>query len=134
MSKKIIAGIEIVVAVFMWLVVTKISPVCGGMLELASGKQVYMKCHYAAVVFVFIAIALLVNGVLSLFTKASIASGIMTVVLAVLVFATLNGSVGIGICANPEMACQMTAPLVKVCAAVEVVCGILYTIFAAKEK
>lgn len=134
MSKKIIAGIEIVVAIIMWLVVTKISPVCGGMLELASGKQVHMKCYYTAVVFVFIAVALLINGILSLFVKASVASGIMTVVLAVLVFATLNDSVGIGICANPEMACQMTAPIVKVCAAVEVLCGTIYAVFASKEK
>ena len=134
MNKKIIAGIEIVVAVFMWLVVTKISPVCSGMLELVSGKQVHMKCYYASVVFVFIAIVLLINGVVSLLVKTSVVSGIMTVVVAALVFVTLNDSIGIGICANPEMACQMTAPFVKVCAAVEIVCGILYTIFAAKEK
>ena len=134
MNKKIIAGIEIIVAVFMWLVVTKISPVCSGMLDLVSGKQVHMKCYYASVVFVFIAIVLLINGVVSLLVKTSIGGGIMTVVVAALVFATLNDSVGIGICANPEMACQMTAPFVKVCAAVEIVCGILDTIFSAKEK
>ena len=72
MNKKIIAGIEIIVAVFMWLVVTKISPVCSGMLDLVSGKQVHMKCYYASVVFVFIAIVLLINGVVSLLVKPSI--------------------------------------------------------------
>ena len=134
MSKKIIAAIEIIVAIFMLLVVKKIAPVCSGMLELVSGKQVHMKCYYAAVAFTFIAVVLLINAVVSLFVKTSVVSGIMTIVVAALVFATLNDSIGIGICMNPEMACQMTAPYVKVCAVVEIICGAIYTVFAAKEK
>lgn len=129
----IIAAVEAVVAVFMYFAVTKLAPVCGGMLELVSGKQVHMKCYYASVVFVFIAVALLINAVLSMVVKPSIVSGVMTVVLAVLVFATLSDSIGIGICMNPEMACQMTAPYAKVCAAVEIICGLAYT-FLAKKK
>jgi len=131
---RIIAAIEAVVAVFMFLAVTKIAPVCGGMLELVSGKQVHMKCRYAANVFVFIAIVLLINAVLSLIVKSSVVSGIMTIVVALLVYATLNDAFGVGICANPHMACQMTAPYVKVCAVVEIICGIVYTLIAKKEE
>lgn len=134
MKTKIIAAIEIIAAIFMWLVVTKISPVCSGMLELVSGKQVHMKCYYTSVVFVFIAVLLLINAVVSLFVKTSVVSGIMTVVIAAFVYVTLNDTIGIGICANPEMACQMTAPFVKVCAAVEVICGAIYAVIAAKDK
>ncbi len=130
----IIGIVEAIVAVAMFLVVTKISPVCSGMLELTSGKQVHMKCHYAATVFVFIAVVLLINAVLSIVVKPSIVSGVMTVVIAALVFVTLNDGIGIGICANPEMACQMTAPIVKVCGTVEIVCGAIYAAIACKEK
>ena len=80
----IIATVEAVVAFFMCLVVLKIAPVCGGMLELASGKQVHMKCYYASVVFVFFAVALLINAVLAMVVKPSVVSGVMTVVLAIL--------------------------------------------------
>lgn len=129
----IIAAVESLVAIFMYLAVTKIAPVCGGMLELVSGKQVHMKCYYASVVFVFIAVVLLINAVLSMTVKPSIVSGVMTIVVALLVFAALNDSIGIGICANPEMACQMTAPYVKVCATVEVFCGAAYVFVAKKD-
>lgn len=128
----IIAIVEALAAVFMYFAVTKIAPVCGGMLELVSGKQVHMKCYYAAVVFVFIAVVLLINAVLSMVVKPNIASGVMTIVVALLIFATLNDSIGIGICANPDMACQMTAPFVKVCAVIEIICGAAY-IFSAKK-
>ncbi len=134
-SKKsftIIAVVEAVVAAFMWFAVTKLAPVCGGMLELVSGKQVYMKCHYTSVVFVLLAVALLVNAVLAMVVKPNIVSGVMTAVLAVLVFVTLSDTMGIGICANPEMACHMTAPYAKICATVEVVCGLCAAFIAAK--
>ena len=128
----IIAAVEAVVAIFMWLAVTKLAPVCSGMLELVSGKQVHMKCHYAGVVFVFVAVVLLINAVVAIFVKPSIVTGVMTVVVAALVFVTLNDSIGIGICANPDMACQMTAPYAKVCATVELLCGLGYAFVAAQ--
>lgn len=128
----IITAVEAVVAIFMWFAVTKLAPVCSGMLELVSGKQVHMKCYYASVVFVFIAVVLLINAVLAFFVKPNIVTGIMTVIVAALTFATLNDAIGIGICMNPDMACQMTAPFVKVCATVEIICGLAYTFVAAK--
>ena len=129
----IIAVVEALIAVFMYFAVTKIAPVCGGMLEVVNGKQVHMKCYYAGVVFVFIAFALLINAVVSMLAKPSIVSGVMAIVLAVLVFAALNDSIGIGICAKAEMACQMTAPFAKVCAVVEIICGAAYALLAKKN-
>lgn len=128
----VIAAVEAIVAIFMWFAVTKLAPVCAGMLELVSGKQVHMKCYYAAVVFVFIAVVLLINAVLGMVVKPSVATGIMTVVLAALVFVVLNDSIGIGICMNTEMACHMTAPYAKICATVEIICGLAYALTASK--
>lgn len=128
----VIAAVEAIVAIFMWFAVTKLAPVCEGMLELVSGKQVHMKCYYTAVVFVLIAAVLLINAVLGVVVKPSVATGIMTAVLAALVFVVLNDSIGIGICMNPEMACHMTAPYAKICAVVEIVCGLAYALTVSK--
>ena len=130
----IVALVEAIAAVFMWIAVTKIAPVCTGMLELTSGKQVHMKCHYASVVLVFIAILLLVNAIIAVVTKPSIVSAVMTVVIAAFIFITLNDSVGIGICANPDMACQMTAPFAKVCGTIEIICGLVYGYMVSKKE
>ena len=130
----IIAGVEALVAVFMWVAVTKIAPVCSGMLELVSGKQVHMKCYYTAVVFVFIAALLLVNAVVAIVAKKSVVSGIMTVAVAALVFVALNDTIGIGICMNPEMACHMTAPFAKVCGTVEIILGLVYAYLVTKKE
>ena len=130
----VVAAVEAIVAIFMWVAVTKIAPVCSGMLELVSGKQVHMKCYYTAVVFVFIAVLLLVNAVVAILAKPSLVSGVMTIALAAVVFVALNDSIGIGICANPDMACHMTAPFAKVSATVEIICGLAYIFFAAKKE
>lgn len=119
----IIAILEAAAALFMIMAVKIIAPVCSGMLELVSGKQVPMKCHYAGVAFVFFAVLLLVSAVLCLVTRQQLACGIMTIALAVFVYLTFNGSIGVGICANPDMACQLTAPFVKVSATIELILG-----------
>lgn len=130
----IVAIIEAIVAVFMWIAVTKIVPVCTGMLELTSGKQVHMKCYYTSMVFVFIAILLLVNAMIAIVAKPSIISSVMTIIVAGLIYVTLNDTIGIGICANPDMACQMTAPFAKVCGTIEIICGLIYGYMVCKKE
>lgn len=130
----IIAAVEAVVSVFMVIAVTKIAPVCSGMLETATGKQVHMKCYYTGVVFVFLGILLLINAIVLLVSKQKLACGIMTVALAVFVFLTLNESIGIGICANTDMACQMTVPYARICATVALLCGAVSTFSGIKEQ
>ena len=57
----------------------------------------------------------------------------MTISLAVFVFLTFYDSIGVGICANPDMACQMTAPFVKVSATIELILGAV-SVFLAIQK
>lgn len=132
-SGMIIAVLEAAVAVFLLLVVTKIAPVCTGMLELVSGKQVHMKCYYTSLVLIFLAILFLVNAIASLIAKQKFVSGIMNIALAIFVFVALNGTIGIGVCMNPEMACNVTAPFAQVCGAIELVLGAVSAYLGMKE-
>lgn len=133
-SSLIVGGIEAVAAVFLILTVTKIAPVCTGMLETAAGKQVHMKCYYTSVVLILLAVLLLVNAILCMVKREKVVSGIMAVAISVVVFLILNDSVGIGVCANPDMACNMTVPFVKVCGAIGVIVGAISTYLGLKEK
>lgn len=130
---KIIAALEAAVAVFLLLSVTKLAPVCTGMLELTSGKQVHMKCYYTGLVLVFLGILFLVNAVLCFFTKQQLVSGIMNIALAIFIFIVLNGTIGIGVCINPEMACNVTAPFAQVCGVIQLILGAVSAFLGVKE-
>ena len=125
MKNKIISIVEAIVAIVMIVSIKAISPVCAGMLELVSGKQVHMKCYYTSVVLVLLAVLLLVNALICYVRKDQIGSGIMSVVLAAFVFLALHDIIGIGICIKTEMACHMTAIFAKLSALIEIVLGII---------
>lgn len=128
MEKKkslIFAGLEVVHALLLILIVKVIAPVCSGMVDTAAGKQVPMRCHYTSVALGFLGVLLLVNGILCAVRKEMVVCGAMAAVLSVLAMLTLNPNVGMGICLNPEMACNFTAPFVKVLGAVGIVIGCL---------
>ena len=83
------------------------APVCGKMLELVSGKQVPMKCHWAGQAAIAICIIILVVAVMAFLAKKEY-KGLMVVnavaaVVLFMVFASL-----IGVCASEEMRCQIT--------------------------
>ena len=83
------------------------APVCGKMLELTSGKQVPMKCHWAGQAAIAVAIIILAAAVMALVSKKN-EKGLMVVtavagVVLFLVFTKL-----IGVCASEEMRCQVT--------------------------
>lgn len=118
--ENVTAGLAALAAAGMLLCVKVIAPVCSGMLETAAGKQVPMKCHYTSQALVLISILLLINAVVCLVTKQGLACGIMGIALALAAFAVFYDNIGIGICVKPEMACHATAPLVKVCATIEI--------------
>lgn len=130
----IFAIVEAVIAVFILLAVKVIAPVCTGMVETAAGKQVFMKCHYTGVVLTLLAILLLVTAIVCFVTKQELACGIMTAAISVIVFVVLNDSMGIGVCANTEMACNMMVPFVKVGATAELIVGIASAYFGVKGK
>ena len=133
-SSLIVGGIEAIAAVFLLLVVKVIAPVCTGMVETAAGKQIPMRCYYTSVALVFLAVLLLVNAILCMVKKEKVVCGIMEIAISAVVFLVMNGSVGIGVCANPDMACNMTVPFAQVCGAIGVIAGAISVYLGLKEK
>ena len=93
------------------------APVCGKMLELTSGKQVPMKCHWAGQAAIAVSIIILAAALAALLTRKEY-KGLMVVnavagVVLFLVFTSL-----IGVCASEEMRCQITKLWGMGCAAV----------------
>lgn len=129
----ILAGAGMVHAAALLLIVKVIAPVCTGMVETAAGKQIPMKCHYTSAALVFLAVILLVNAVMCAVRKEMTVFGAIAATASVLAILTLNSSVGIGICMNPEMACNFTAPFVKVLGAAGVVLGVIAVCLGVKE-
>ena len=83
------------------------APVYGKMLELVSGKEVPMKCHWAGQAAIAICILILVAAVMALLAKKEY-KGLMvvTAVAAVMLFLVFTSL--IGVCASEEMRCQAT--------------------------
>ena len=83
------------------------APVCSKMLDLASGMQAPMKCHWASQTAIAVAIIILVTAIMALLAKKEY-KGLMVVsavagVMLFLVFTSL-----IGVCANEDMRCNVT--------------------------
>ena len=96
-----VAAAVMIGAVKLW------APVCGKMLELVSGKEVPMKCHWAGQAAIAICILILVAAVMALLAKKEY-KGLMvvTAVAAVMLFLVFTSL--IGVCASQEMRCQAT--------------------------
>ena len=83
------------------------APVCGKMLELVSGNEVPMKCHWAGQAAIAIAVIILVAAVMALLAKKEYKGLMMvTAVAAVMLFLVFTSL--IGVCASEEMRCQAT--------------------------
>ena len=96
-----LAAVVMVAALKIW------APVCGKMLELVSGKQVPMKCHWAGQAAIAICIIILAVAVMAFLAKKEY-KGLMVVnaVAAVVLFMVFTSL--IGVCASEEMRCQIT--------------------------
>ena len=83
------------------------APVCGKMLELVSGKQVPMKCHWAGQAAIAISVIIIAAAVMALLAKKEY-KGLMIVnaVAAVVLFLVFTSL--IGVCASETMRCQIT--------------------------
>ena len=83
------------------------APVCGKLLELVSGKQVPMKCHWAGQAAIAVSVIILAAAVMALLAKKEY-KGLMVVnaVAAVVLFLVFTSL--IGVCASAEMRCQAT--------------------------
>ena len=84
------------------------APVCGKMLELVSGKQVPMKCHWAGQAAIAVSVIILAVAVMAFLAKKEY-KGFMVVnaVAGVILFLIFTNTL-IGVCASAEMRCQIT--------------------------
>lgn len=135
-SKKsmIIAVVEAIHAIALILTVKVFAPVCTGMVETAAGKQIPMRCHYTSQALVFLGIILLVNALVYAVRKDAVTSGVIAAVASILAILSLSSTLGMGVCMNPEMACNLTAPIVKVVGAIGVLIGIVSIYLGIKSS
>ena len=98
---QLVAAAVMVGAIKIW------APVCGKMLELVSGKQVPMKCHWAGQAAIAVCVIIAACALVALLTKKG-HKGLMIVnaVAAVVLFLVFTKL--IGVCASTEMRCQIT--------------------------
>lgn len=130
----IIAVVEAIHAIALILTVKVFAPVCTGMVETAAGKQIPMRCHYTSQALVFLGIILLVNALVYAVRKEAVTSGVIAVVASILAILSLSSTLGMGVCMNPEMACNLTAPIVKVVGAIGVLIGIVSIYLGIKSS
>ena len=127
----IFIAIQALAAVVMVATLKIWAPVCGKMLELVSGKQVPMKCHWAGQAAIAVSIIILAAAIAALLSKKGY-KGVMVVnavagVVLFLVFTKL-----IGVCASEEMRCNVTKLWGMGCAAA-VTISALADLFTGKE-
>ncbi len=80
----------------------------GRSLELANGKTVPMKCHWTGIAEIGVAIPLLFVGIFEITSKRKESLTILSVLGVVLgILAILFPTFLIGVCANPDMTCNM---------------------------
>ena len=105
---KIMIALQVLAAACMVGAIKIWAPVCGKMLELVSGKQVPMKCHWAGQAAIVVSIIILVVAVMALLAKKEY-KGLMVVnaVAGALLFLIFTNTL-IGVCASAEMRCQVT--------------------------
>lgn len=105
---KILIALQAIAAVLLIGAIKIWAPVCGKMLELTTGKQVPMKCHWAGQAGLAIAIVILAAAIMALLAKKEY-KGLMviTAVCAVLLFMVFATGF-IGVCASETMRCQTT--------------------------
>ena len=104
---KILIALQAIAALCMIGALKIWAPVCGKMLELVSGKQVPMKCHWAGQAAIAISIIIIATAVMALLAKKEY-KGLMvvTAVAGILLFMIFTSL--IGVCASAEMRCQAT--------------------------
>ena len=96
-----VAAAAMIGAIKLW------APVCGKMLELVSGKEVPMKCHWAGQAAIAISLIMIVVAVMALLAKKEYKSlMVVNAVAAVVLFLVFTSL--IGVCASETMRCQIT--------------------------
>lgn len=122
------AGALLIGAVYGW------AGVCTGMLKLATGAEVHMKCFYSGQALVLLGALLVVNGVMMLLTKNLPHGGVIAVVAGIFaIIVVSNSGLGIGICAK-VMACHDTAAWAKFCGGLAAAAGAASLVLGLKSR
>ena len=105
---KVMIALQALAAICMIGAIKIWAPVCGKMLELTTGKQVPMKCHWAGQAGLAVSVVILVAAAMAFLAKKEY-KGLMVVTavcgaLLFMIFATGF----IGVCASETMRCQTT--------------------------
>ena len=121
---KIMIALQAVAALCLMGAIKIWAPVCGKMLELVSGKQVPMKCHWAGQAAIAICIIILAAAVMAFLARKEY-KGLMVVnaVAAVVLFMVFTSL--IGVCASEEMRCNVTKLWGMGCAAAVTVSSLI---------
>ena len=105
---KIMIALQALAAVLLIGAIKIWAPVCGKMLELVSGKQVPMKCHWAGQAGMAVAAIILIAAAMALLAKKEYKGFmVITAVCGALLFMIFATSF-IGVCASADMSCQVT--------------------------
>mgnify|MGYP003223607905 CR=1 FL=1 len=110
----LVCAVVICGAVLLW------APVCAGMLELANGNMVPMRCTYTAKVELLLALIL---AVVALVTKRPMTVALVLLSLAI-VLLTFDTPLSIGVCKSADMACQTTALWLRIAGGVSAVAAL----------
>lgn len=132
---KMLAGVQVLIGLLLIAVVGILNPVCSGMLKLESGGEVFMKCHYTGLFLGYFGILLMAVGIFVLVVaknetsiKLFAVAGMIGIVLGVcMILITCDFSFGTGVCANAEMACNLTAGLARLLGGLAIITGICLT-------
>ena len=96
-----LAGAVMIGAIKIW------APVCGKLLQLTTGKEVPMKCHWAGQAAIAVSVIIIAAALMALLAKKEY-KGMMVInaVAAAMLFMIFTSL--IGVCASEEMRCQTT--------------------------
>lgn len=124
----IIISLLMLGAIYIW------APVCDGLLELANGNMVHMKCFYTAQASTILIILMLVLSITSLITKKfNVVNGVIIIALGImLITVTYESIIGIGVC-KKVMDCHETAFWLRSGGALTILIG-LGTLFNKRKQ
>lgn len=121
MSMELLAALLILGAIYIW------APVCSGLLTLQNGTMVHMKCFYTAQASTVLAVILLVTAFVAFMSKSdhNKIQWIVVLIGIMIIAATYESLIGIGICKKPTMECHATAAWLRASGAIAIIGGLL---------
>ena len=124
MISKVMDGIQALVALVLLGAIKIWAPVCPSMLTLENGKQVHMKCFYSGQAAIALAVVIFVAAVVACLSKKDYKKvQIINIVCGIFLFLVFTSL--IGVCANPDMSCNVTAVWGKAAAGVVIVATVI---------